>query len=102
MLYQQGDLLITKVDCIKGKKMNHLVLAEGEVTGHKHQVKVITKEPPAELYEHEGTLFLRVLSDECQVVHEEHKTISLPKGNYQIGIVREFCHFTEAVRNVKD
>lgn len=98
MLYQQGDVLITKVNSIKGKKLNHLTLAKGEATGHHHTVTV----GEAELFEADGTLFLRVNSDEAQVTHQEHKTVILPKGDYQIGIVKEYDHFAEEARRVQD
>ncbi len=98
MYYQQGDVLITKVSEVKGKKLNHLTLAEGEATGHHH---TITK-GEAELYEHEGTLFLKVLSDEAELTHQEHNTVVLPKGNYEVSRVREFDHFAEEARRVQD
>jgi hypothetical protein len=95
---QQGDVLIKKVSDIKGKKLNHLTLAQGESSGHHH---TITK-GEAELYEHEGTLFLRVNSAEAILTHQEHNTIVIPKGDYEIGIVKEFDHLSEEVKNVKD
>lgn len=86
--YRQGDVIVkVGVETPKGaKKLSHLVLAEGEVTGHKHQIK----EGEAELYEHKGTLFLKVISDEAVLGHEEHKPITLPRGDYEIGVQREF------------
>ncbi len=97
-MYQQGDVLIKKVSEIKGKKLKHLCLAEGELTGHSH---TITK-GEAELFEHKGTLFLRVNSDSAEVTHQEHKTIVLSKGFYQIDKVREYDHFLEESRKVQD
>ena len=98
MYYQQGDVVIKVVSEVKGKKLNHLTLAQGESSGHSH---TITK-GEAELYEHEGTLFLKVLSDEAELTHQEHHTVVLPKGDYEIGIVKEYSHFDEEVRKVKD
>ena len=98
MLIQQGDVLIKKVKSIKGNKLNHLTLAEGESTGHKH---VIT-EGDAELYEDNGVLYLRVKSDEATLTHQEHKPVVIEKGDYEIGIVREFDHLTEETKNVSD
>ena len=98
MFYQQGDVLIHRVTATKGKKLNHLTLAEGEATGHHH---TITK-GEAELYDHEGTLFLKVKSDTAELTHQEHNTITLPKGDYKIGKVREYDHFQEETRNVRD
>jgi len=86
MYYRHGDVILKKVNEIKGKKLNHLILAEGEVTGHKH----VISEGEAELYECEGTLFLSVKSETALLTHEEHKEIELPKGDYQITIQREF------------
>lgn len=99
MLLQQGDVLIKKVEAsLKNiKKLNHLVLAEGEVTGHSHRI-VSGK---AELYESGESLYLRVLEESC-LQHEEHKEVTIPPGQYQIGIVQEYDHFQKAVRNVKD
>ena len=98
MLYQQGDVLITKVLEVKGNKLNHLTLALGEATGHHH---TITK-GDAELYNYEGVLFLRVNSEEAELTHQEHNTITIPKGDYKIGIVREFDHWAEEAKNVRD
>jgi hypothetical protein len=96
--YQQGDVVIKIVSGVKGKKLDHLTLAKGEATGHHH---TITK-GDAELYEHEGTLFLQVQSDEAELTHQEHKTIILPKGTYEIGIVKDYDHFSEEAKNVVD
>jgi len=98
MFYQQGDVIIKKVNEIKGKKLNHLTLAKGEATGHHHTV---TK-GEAELYEHKGTLFLRVKSNQATLTHQEHDLIELEQGEYQIAIVREYDHLQEEERNVAD
>ncbi len=96
MKYRHGDVLLTKVKTIQGKKLDHLVLAEGEVTGHKHQIT----QGEAELYEQEGTLFLHVLSEKALLTHEEHKEIELPQGDYQISLQREYS--PEGWRRVAD
>ena len=98
MLYQQGDVLLTVVLEVKGKTLNHLTLAVGEATGHHHTIT----QGDAVLYEDNGVMYLHVESDKASLTHQEHKTIELPKGNYQIGIIREFDHFTEEIRNVCD
>ena len=88
MFYQQGDVIVEKVLETKGKKLNHLILATGEATGHNHCIT----EGDAILYEHEGTLFLRVESDTATLTHQEHTAITLPKGDYKISRVREYDH----------
>ena len=98
MLIQQGDVLIKKVNGIKGKKLNHLTLAVGEATGHHHTIT----EGDAELYELDGVLYLRVNSEEATLTHQEHKPVVIPRGEYEIGIVEEYDHFAEEARNVVD
>ncbi len=97
-MLQQGDVILVKVSEIKGKKLKHLCLAKGEVTGHHH---TITK-GDAELYEYEGTLFLRVKSEEAELTHQEHNIVTIPKGDYKINIVREYDHFLEENKAVND
>lgn len=98
MFLQQGDVIIRKVSNIKGIKLDHLTLAKGEKTGHHHTIT----EGDAELYEENGILFLRVNSKEATLTHQEHLPIVIEKGNYQIGIVREYDHFAEEARSVAD
>lgn len=99
MLYQQGDVLIQSVETVQGKKLTHLILAQGEATGHDHR---ITK-GDAELYETDsGDLFLRVTSPVAELTHQEHKPITLPRGDYRVRLVREYDHFTEEAHQVQD
>jgi hypothetical protein len=98
MLIQQGDVLVKKVSEVKGKKLKHLTLAKGEHTGHHHTIT----EGEAELYENEGTLFLKVKSEEAILTHQEHGPVTIPKGDYEIGIVQEYDHFAEEARKVQD
>jgi len=86
MLIRQGDVIITNANKIEGKKLSHLTLAEGEVTGHSHRIS----EGIAELYEKEGTLYLKVLSDTATLIHEEHQKIKIPQGGWQVRIQREY------------
>ena len=97
-MYQQGDVILKLAKGIKGKKLNHLTLAVGEATGHHHTIT----DGEAELYEHDGTFYLRVIGDQATLTHQEHNVITLPKGDYEIGIVKEYDHLTDEVRNVAD
>ena len=98
MYLQQGDVIITKVTAVKGKKLNHLTLAKGEATGHHHTIT----EGEAELYEQNGKLYLHIESDSATLTHQEHHAVEIPKGDYVIGIVREKDWLSEEVRNVRD
>jgi hypothetical protein len=83
---RQGDVLIKPIQVVKGEPLSHLVLAEGEVTGHKHQIT----EGVAELYQQELTLYLRVVSDTAILSHEEHGPVQIPQGDWAIHIQREY------------
>ena len=98
MYYQQGDIIVEQTDEIKGEILNHLILETGEVTGHAHRIS----KGLAELFESGTTKYLKVLSEEATLTHEEHGTITLPKGNYIVRKVREYDHFAEESRNVTD
>ena len=86
MMVRQGDLLIMKVNklpdgCVKH---GHRILAEGEATGHKHELDT------GELYEKEGTLFFRVSGDPATLKHEEHGPITFEPGVYKVIRQREY------------
>ena len=83
---RQGDVILTPTEQIQGQKQPHLTLAEGEVTGHSHRII----EGQAELYEKDGTLYLRVLSPIALLSHEEHHAIAIPEGNWMVRIQREY------------
>jgi hypothetical protein len=59
-------------------------LAEGEVTGHAH--RVITDDV---VVYGEGEVREMSAPSGAVVTHEEHKTVSLPPGEYSITIQRE-------------
>lgn len=95
--YRQGDVVIKPGKVPAGVNvLSHRILALGEVTGHKHQITI----GEATLYDHEGTLFLRVESDTATLTHEEHGPIVLPKGDFEITIQREYE--PSGWRNVSD
>lgn len=83
---RQGDVILLPVQQTEGQKLPHLTLAEGEVTGHKHQIS----DGHAELHEQNGTLYLRVLSETALLSHEEHQTIQIPQGSWMVRIQREY------------
>ncbi|MEC4984552.1 MAG: hypothetical protein SAJ37_02435 [Oscillatoria sp. PMC 1068.18] len=83
---RQGDVLLLPTKQVTGEKVPHLILAEGEVTGHTHRIS----DGQAELYEKDGTLYLRVLSETATLTHEEHKQIQVPQGDWMVRIQREY------------
>lgn len=99
-IYRQGDVLIRRIKSLPTQKAQPRltgILAYGEVTGHAHRV-----EDPAlaEVLEVGKGLFLRVGSEGVRIVHEEHAPVSLPAGDYEIEIQREYT--PAEIRNVED
>jgi hypothetical protein len=102
-IYRQGDVLIRCVKTIPADvtpaKSN--VLVEGETTGHAHRVANV-EDVEIFVSAKGSSLFLKVRedSDGGRVEHEEHATITLPAGQYE---VTRQCEYTpEEIRNVAD
>lgn len=99
-MYRQGDVLIVSCDTIPKtakelKTADAKILAYSESTGHKHQivsdnVVVLTDE---------DRKYLSLISD-CELKHEKHGVINLPKRNYQVIIQRQYT--PKGVQNVRD
>ena len=96
---QQGDVLLRVIEAIPhdAKRKNNTILAYGEVTHNKHEVIG----EGVEVFEQDGTLYVRAPVGGT-IQHQEHQPITLPPGDYQIGIVREYDHFAEEARQVRD
>ena len=100
---QQGDVHIEPAKIPSNAKRRHgVVLAEGESTGHAHRLSV-PNGVVAELFEEEkGDLYLRVVGGNVELVHEEHKPITIEPGDYVVGRVLEYDYDAEEARTVKD
>jgi len=103
--YGHGDLIIKpaemhsdQLSVIHRKKLDHLILAFGEVTGHKHEIV----EGDAELFEENGVLYLKVNSEEAELAHPEHASIAIPKGTYKVDHQREYVPEEDVERRVSD
>lgn len=105
-IYRQGDVLIKTVDEIPESAIDitpedRIVLAHGEVTGHAH---VISCDHAKEYsFAEAGDLvrrFLNVFKNGAKVTHEEHNSIKLSPGFYEIIQQREYS--PESIRNVQD
>lgn len=98
-LYRHGDLLVASTPSLPagGKKLHHLVLAEGELTGHSHR---ITEKEGATLYQAGGQLYLTVTAPTVTLVHQEHGPISLTRGTYRVWRQREYS--PREIRVIRD
>ena len=79
------------------KQLGHLVLAEGEATGHAHRVRG----EKAALYDVGGTMVMDAPKG-ATITHEEHHEQVIPPGTYDRHIVREMDHPSEEAREVID
>ena len=101
-MFRQGDVLFKRVSQIpeggKARKSGHIL--EGEATGHIHRVAE-AELANAEVVECGESLFLSVTAGGgVSIIHEEHKPIVLPEGNYEVVRQREYS--PEKIRNVID
>ena len=98
--YRQGDVAFIPSSKARSKKKSipSGIVAQGEATGHAHRLQLADG---VSLFEDGQYLWIEV-GDEAQgfVAHEEHKTIVLPPGKYDITIQREYS--PKEIRNVQD
>lgn len=98
--FQQGDVTIQPTTIPVGtRKPAGRVLAHGEVTGHAHR---LTEASDGLLVEIDGQLYLSVGEKGATITHEEHGAIEIPAGEYRVGRVQEYDHFSEEARQVRD
>jgi hypothetical protein len=109
MYARHGDLSFHPITEIPkdAEKINHngkFVLARGEHTGHAH---VLTLDKPEELKifkDATGRMFFAISEKtrNAVITHEEHKTIVLAPGIYEMKHEREFDYCLNETRRVVD
>ena len=87
-MWRHGDVLIQTCDGIpiNARRLPHLILAKGELTGHAHRIR---EREGNELYQFGGEFYLEVPRTAAPFSHQEHCEISLEPGTYRICIQRE-------------
>lgn len=101
-LYRQGDVLFRRIQRLPAgeqKRRRNATLAYGEVTGHSHAVALEDRDH-AEVLDIGDGLYLTASAAGIRIVHQEHDTVVLPRGHYEVTIQREY-HPSE-IRNVAD
>jgi hypothetical protein len=100
VMYRQGDVLIIPVDNIPNHlvKTKRVTLALGEVTGHHHSISY----GAVGYSNNENSLsdYFEVEEESANLTHQEHDTITLPKGKYRKVIQVEYT--PQEIRNVAD
>jgi hypothetical protein len=95
-MYRQGDLLLVEAESVPEaatqteRQGGALILLRGEATNHHHAIL----DPEAELLQVEGTAdaaerYLRTTLP-VQLTHQEHETIVIDPGVYQVIRQREY------------
>jgi hypothetical protein len=100
-IYAQGDILLETVDdhepsgwIVPRQLDGAVVIAEGELTGHRHIIydrvtmfrdDGLAHGVPLELY----VGHIRVEDDTALLRHQEHAPIALPRGTYRVRRQRE-------------
>jgi hypothetical protein len=90
-IYRQGDVLLVPVHEIpagaKRMRPKRVVLAEGEVTGHVHELvggRVDLYRDQAEV------VFAKIMDSPSELKHAEHATQTIQPGIYRIVRQREY------------
>lgn len=82
---------------MKRKKLDRPILAEGEVTGHAHVL-----DSDVDVFEMENGTKEFSIDKEVTIIHEEHKPIKIPAGDWVSDRVVEYDHLAEEARKVVD
>ena len=86
-VYRQGDVCLILIDKIPKDAIaevingNDVVLAYGEVTGHRHRFEFRDTSHDVKLYAGGGNRYLHVTAP-CALLHEEHSTAIIQPGSY--------------------
>jgi hypothetical protein len=107
-LIRQGDVMfipVKKLPAGERKQRADGAVAYGEVTGHSHRL-AMEDQVQAEVLEIGGGVYVHVgeaglsIKGGADFVHEEHGTVTLAPGDYEVRIQREYS--PEEIRNVVD
>ena len=99
--YRHGDVFLREavmpVTAVEAVRDGDVVLAYGEVTGHAHRIK----ERTVRMWSAGDQRYITV-EKPSDLMHEEHGTITLPPGSYEIIQQREYDYLAEMPRAVAD
>lgn len=98
-MYRQGDIYLKPTNLknhTPGEPQKRAILAEGEVTGHLHEVQG----EQATLYGDTPEAMLLEVKEPSELTHQEHDTIVVDPGWYQV--IQQRVHTPEGNRRVED
>jgi hypothetical protein len=87
-ILRQGDLLFVNVDEIPedAREDKTGIIARGEATGHTHMIRPGQR---AALMIVAGVAYVTAIK-KCAIDHQEHETVILPPGNWEVKRQREY------------
>lgn len=88
-MYRQGDIYLKPTNPknhTPGEPQKRAILAEGEVTGHLHEVQG----DHATLHGTSETTMLLEVKEPSELTHQEHATILIEPGWYEVVRQREY------------
>lgn len=87
-MIRQGDLLFVRVSKIANDAIEDKggIIARGEATGHTHKIRPGQQ---AALMIAAGIAYVNAVK-ECAIDHQEHDTVILPPGVWQVKRQREY------------
>ncbi len=104
IVIRHGDVGFHSVKKITGEIIKHngkFIVEYGTATGHGHLLTVRNINDLEIKKDTDGIMYLNLKKDGV-LTHEEHKTITIPKGIYKKVIEQEKDWFIGAVRQVVD
>lgn len=102
-IYRQGDIKIKAVEDADTKDLTlkkDLVLAEGEMTGHSH--RIVSGQVKLYWNQEIGGRMILDVQTPAELFHEEHESIPLAPGKYEIQRQVEWDWFSKMSRRVAD
>ena len=96
------SILPKKVTKVKTTNDHYHIIADSETTGNHHVVDL--NESVEFFMDDDGHLFMvneRPTQVRC-ILPERHSTIPLEAGCWEFGIQKEYDHFEQNLRNIKD
>jgi len=101
--FRQGDILLREIEEVPTGDLEIVddgVLALGETTGHSHQVQM---SKGVQLLRDPKTKIMFIVATTIAIVtHEDHGTLKLPAGAYQVTQQRQRGYAPRTVRQIQD
>lgn len=106
-IYRHGDLLLKPIKELPKnlQRKKDTIIAYGEATGHNHMLMPTMEEFKDKLQVYLDSFTQKVYFEaekEVDLKHQEHKTINIAPGIYEVNIEREFDYFTRSTNQVID